>query len=254
MDTLGQLSGGERKQPGERSATVPNALSDNGIPIFGEGTVGGSVDEKPLQRVPGSRRAAAGLRRPSHDQRRHSPARRIELALLSGVLVGAVIAGGMFVTHHFLGGSSRVAQVGSPVRPATRPHGAASVHRSNSASSAKKARPPASSNVGISTTTTLSDTTYSQVYTVPSVPYSVVVSVTNNQCWVEAIDPSSGAVEWAGTLSAGQQQSLPGTGPMQLQLGAATSANVELNGNPVLLPSVYQSPFTMSFVPGQQSP
>ncbi len=67
-------------------------------------------------------------------------------------------------------------------------------------------------------------------------------------CWVDATAASTGNVVWTGTLQTGQSQSIPATGSLIVRLGAANDVTVTMNGEPVVLPSGFQSPFNMSFV------
>ncbi len=84
------------------------------------------------------------------------------------------------------------------------------------------------------------------VYSVPSSAYTVGLQATG-PCWVEATETSTGNVVWTGTLSSGQNRSIPATGSLVLRLGAANDVSVTLNGQPVLLPVGFHSPFDMSF-------
>ena len=58
---------------------------------------------------------------------------------------------------------------------------------------------------------------------------------------------STGHVVWTGTLQTGQTQAIPATGSLVVRLGAANDVTVTLNGEPVVLPTGFQSPFDMSF-------
>ncbi|HTZ07736.1 MAG TPA: DUF4115 domain-containing protein, partial [Acidimicrobiales bacterium] len=129
--------------------------------------------------------------------------------------------------------------------PAGHPHGG------RSAGATRAAR-------GRATTTTTSPGTgalepsgtsaFGATYAAPAGSYTVTVDATG-LCWVDATETGSGAVVWTGTLSAGQQRPLQGSGAMALQLGAASDVTVALDGRPVRLPAGFRSPFTMSFAP-----
>jgi hypothetical protein len=83
-------------------------------------------------------------------------------------------------------------------------------------------------------------------YSAPSNTYTVGLQATG-PCWVEATETSTGNVVWTGTLASGQTQSIPATGSIVLRLGAANDVSVTLNGEQVLLPVGFHSPFDMSF-------
>lgn len=84
-------------------------------------------------------------------------------------------------------------------------------------------------------------------YGAPSTGYTVDLRATG-LCWVDATAASTGNVVWTGTLQTGQSQSIPATGSLIVRLGAANDVTVTMNGEPVVLPSGFQSPFNMSFV------
>jgi hypothetical protein len=92
-----------------------------------------------------------------------------------------------------------------------------------------------------------SSTANTAAYGAPSTPYTVALQATG-LCWVEATETSTGAVVWTGTLTPGQSRSIPTTGSLLLRIGAANDIAVTLNGEPVVFPTGFQSPFDMSFV------
>ena len=119
--------------------------------------------------------------------------------------------------------------------------------------------PPARHLAGAGSTTTVpadaaltpsNATASSATYAAPAGAFTVAVDAAG-LCWVDATDATSGAVVWTGTMTAGQHRPLPGTGPMDLRLGAASDVSVTLDGRPVRLPAGFHSPFTMSFVPAR---
>jgi hypothetical protein len=127
-------------------------------------------------------------------------------------------------------------------------------HRTNTASHRTDRRPKTSVPVTrprptvppplqVSPTTSTSSTA---AYGAPAATFTVALQATG-PCWVEATQTSTGAVVWTGTLVSGQTHSIPGTGSLFLRLGAANDITVTLNGEKVLLPPGFQSPFDMSF-------
>jgi hypothetical protein len=83
-------------------------------------------------------------------------------------------------------------------------------------------------------------------YTAPSTGYTVALKATG-LCWVEATEVSTGTVVWTGTLQLGQTRSIPATGSLFLRLGAANDISVTMNGEQVVMPTGFHSPFDMQF-------
>jgi hypothetical protein len=83
-------------------------------------------------------------------------------------------------------------------------------------------------------------------YGTPSTSYTLGIQATG-PCWVEATEVSSGKVVWTGTLTPGQSHSIPASGNLLLRLGAANDVSVTMNGEPIVLPTGFHSPFDMSF-------
>ena len=94
----------------------------------------------------------------------------------------------------------------------------------------------------------VSSTASGGTYTAPTGSYTVQLSAAG-PCWVMARETATGNVVWTGTLVAGQQQPLPASGTMTVELGAAGEVSITLDGKSVSLPSGYQSPFLMTFQP-----
>ncbi len=77
--------------------------------------------------------------------------------------------------------------------------------------------------------------------------YIVVVTAQAGECWIMATNPDTGAVMWEGLLAQGSSQTLPASGPMEVELGAASAAKLTLDGVPVALPPGFHSPFNATF-------
>jgi hypothetical protein len=92
-----------------------------------------------------------------------------------------------------------------------------------------------------------SGTSRGATYAVPGGTFTLAFSATSGACWVDALNPTSGATLFSGTLEPGQQHSLVASGPVTVVLGAPTVLAVSVNGGSVALPSGFQSPFTMKF-------
>ena len=92
--------------------------------------------------------------------------------------------------------------------------------------------------------TSASDATYA----VASSNFTLVVSATSSECWISVTGPT-GASVFSGVLAAGQQQTIPATGLVSVEIGAPSSFTATVNGSPVTLPSGYQTPLTLHFTP-----
>ena len=84
-------------------------------------------------------------------------------------------------------------------------------------------------------------------YPVGAATYQVTVAATG-ECWVDAVNPTTQATVFAGTVAAGASQVLQATGPMAVEFGADTFS-MTMNGIPVVLPSPLKTPFTATFQP-----
>jgi hypothetical protein len=85
-------------------------------------------------------------------------------------------------------------------------------------------------------------------YAVASSTFTLVVSATSSECWISVTGPT-GASVFSGVLAAGQQQTIPATGLVSVEIGAPSSFTATVNGAAVTLPSGYQTPLTLHFTP-----
>ena len=92
--------------------------------------------------------------------------------------------------------------------------------------------------------TSASDATYA----VASSNFTLVLSATSSECWISVTGPT-GASVFSGVLASGQQQTIPATGLVSVEIGAPSSFTATVNGAPVTLPSGYQTPLTLHFTP-----
>jgi hypothetical protein len=90
-------------------------------------------------------------------------------------------------------------------------------------------------------------TNHDATYQVALASYSLALSATNGECWIQATE-SSGSVLFSGILYAGQSHTVPATGPVTVIAGAPNSFSAAVNGSPVTLPAGFQAPFTLKFV------
>jgi hypothetical protein len=84
-------------------------------------------------------------------------------------------------------------------------------------------------------------------YDVAAGSYSLLLSASSGECWVEAEDPATRTVLYTGTLFAGQSHIVSASGPVVVIAGAPAAFAATVNGVPVALPSGYQAPFTFTF-------
>jgi hypothetical protein len=91
-------------------------------------------------------------------------------------------------------------------------------------------------------------TNYEATYQVADASYSLGLSATSGECWVQATDDNSGTVLFMGLLLSGQSQTVSATGSVTVIAGAPNAFSATVNGSPVSLPPGFQAPFTLKFV------
>jgi hypothetical protein len=91
-------------------------------------------------------------------------------------------------------------------------------------------------------------TTQSATYDVADTTFTVTLTATSGACWVDATSSASGTTLFSGTLAAGAQHSFSASVPVTLIVGAPTVLHATVDGDAVVLPRGFQTPFTMSFV------
>ncbi len=97
------------------------------------------------------------------------------------------------------------------------------------------------------TTFTASSTSGSNAdYPLPFASYTVVVTATSADCYVQVTN-ASGQVPYAAVLHAGQHQQLTLTGDATIVLGAPAYAQVEVDRTPVTFPSPVPAPLNLVF-------
>jgi hypothetical protein len=85
-------------------------------------------------------------------------------------------------------------------------------------------------------------------YRVGPSTFSMTVAATSGACWVDATNSTTGATLFAGTLAAGERQSFNATSAVTVIVGAPAVFVASVDGVAVVMPSGFQTPFTMSFV------
>lgn len=107
------------------------------------------------------------------------------------------------------------------------------------------------------TTTTTTPTSYTAqtsatgavTYVPPAPSYVLAVSTTSGACWVQVTDQPSGTVSFSQTMEPGSSQTLHINGTVTVDLGAPGAASLTLDGVPVVLPTTYNVPLSLTFAP-----
>ena len=84
-------------------------------------------------------------------------------------------------------------------------------------------------------------------YQVAPANYSLALSATSGECWVQATD-TAGSVLFTGVLLAGQSHTVSATGSVTVIAGAPHVFAATVDGSQVSLPADVQAPFTLKFV------
>ena len=126
-------------------------------------------------------------------------------------------------------------------------------HRSTKPQSPKKKPPKRSASTTATTppptvSSPQAPTPQSATYDVAGTTFTMTLMATSGSCWVDATSSATGTTLFSGTLAAGAQRSFSATGPVTLIVGAPTVLHATVDGDAVVLPPGFQTPFTMSFV------
>jgi hypothetical protein len=89
---------------------------------------------------------------------------------------------------------------------------------------------------------------HAATYEVTAANFSLAISATTSECWVEATDSTTGSVLFTATLFSGQSHAIAATGPVTVIAGAPSAFTATVNGAAVTLPPGYQAPFTLKFL------
>jgi hypothetical protein len=93
----------------------------------------------------------------------------------------------------------------------------------------------------------------SATYVPSSASYTLDVTAATGACWVEVQEQTnSGATPvttFGRTLNAGESQSFTLTGIATIQLGAPAQVTMTLDGAPLVLPTGFLTPFTLTLQP-----
>ncbi len=140
--------------------------------------------------------------------------------------------------HH---GKSATAATTVPTHPATGHHPTTRHHHATAITTTTTAPLPA-----VSAPVTLS--AFSANYTVAASSFSLDITATTGECWVDVTNPATGSVLFTTTLLAGQSHTIAATGAVTVIVGAPRAFTATVNGAPVTLPPGNQAPFTLHFL------
>jgi RodZ C-terminal domain len=90
-------------------------------------------------------------------------------------------------------------------------------------------------------------TANSASYQVAGSSYSLALSASGGDCWVEATNTTNGSVLFTATLFSGQSHTIAASGPVTVIAGAPGAFAATVNGATVVLPPGNQAPFTLHF-------
>jgi hypothetical protein len=161
----------------------------------------------------------------------------VAVAVVGVVIVVLVIAGSHKnnppAKHHL----SSTASTGT----ASRSHHA-KAHPKKSVSTTTTTQLPL---VSLPSATSVHDATYTTRLT----DYSLVVSATTQECYVQVDNVTTGTAIFAGVMTAGEQRTIPVTGPVTIDVGAPSAFAATVNGTSLVLPYGYQTPFNLHLLP-----
>ncbi|MHB8221055.1 MAG: DUF4115 domain-containing protein [Acidimicrobiales bacterium] len=161
----------------------------------------------------------------------HRP-RRLAGTIASAVVVLAVL--GVVVAV----GTTR--HPGAPPPTTTTPRRNTTTPRRNTTTTTTTTVPPKFTPVTSTTTTA--------TYTAPSASFSITLATTTGNCWVN-VTSSTGTTLLSQTLPAGTTKTIAASGTTTVILGAPSAIDVSIDHQPVVLPTGFQTPFTMTLQP-----
>jgi len=96
--------------------------------------------------------------------------------------------------------------------------------------------------------TAVTSTATTATYVPPAGSYTVTFTTTSGACWVN-VSSASGSTIMSQTLPPGTSKVVTATGKTTVILGAPSVIGITIDHEPVVLPSGYQTPFTMTLLP-----
>ncbi len=85
-------------------------------------------------------------------------------------------------------------------------------------------------------------------YAVPAGTYTLSLATTNGPCWI-MVTNSAGTTVFTETMPPNSQHRLSASGALQVDLGAPSVIDAEVDSRALVLPNGYRSPFTMTVQP-----
>jgi hypothetical protein len=168
--------------------------------------------------------------------------RRMAVPIVVGVVVVVLLAGVLVVgarsRHHHPSASSQNVATSTSTTASHRDH---RTTEKQSTSTTTTATVP-------TRFAPIAATSLTATYRPPADVYSLTLSTTTSDCWVTA-SSASGSSLLSETLLPGQTKTLSVTGAAKLIIGAPSSLVVTLDHEPVVLPTGYGTPFTMTLQP-----
>jgi len=96
--------------------------------------------------------------------------------------------------------------------------------------------------------TPVAATATTATYVPPAASFSVTLVTTTGACWVD-VTSSTGATLFTQTLPIGTTKTITASGSTTVILGAPSAIDVSIDHEPVVLPTGFQTPFTMTLQP-----
>jgi hypothetical protein len=96
--------------------------------------------------------------------------------------------------------------------------------------------------------TAVTSTATTATYTPPTASYTVTFTTTTGDCWVN-VSSATGSTLLSQTFTPGESKSMTATGKTTVILGAPSAVSITLDHEPVVLPTGYQTPFTITLLP-----
>jgi cytoskeletal protein RodZ len=171
---------------------------------------------------------------------------------LGGPIAAAVIVVAAVAVLAVLGARAQHHKAKSPAASTTT---SGATHRSTTTSTPKpkKTTPTTTAPPPTQLTPTNASAT-SATYSPAAASYTVTVTTTTGAGWVEVHSTAAGNTPLAQTIPAGGSQTVNLTGASTIELGAPSVTNVTIDSLPVVLPSGYQTPFTLTVTPTAAAP
>ncbi len=192
--------------------------------------------------VPPSRRDRAVARMNHRPRRPIIPIAAVVVALIAvvAVIVYAVTSSGSPSGTHSASSTQHAATTQSP---STTAHSGAGAHTHTSGTSRSTTTTAPKSLVAASATPAAA------TYSVPGPTYTVTLTVSAGECWVQVTSQASGSALFTGLITPGSAQVLQASGVTQLDIGAPHSLQVSANGVPATYPAGFLTPFNMTLQP-----